>query len=127
MVGKTRRYWAKIIKKPVFDPDNNWKYTIITFTDISITKLRETLQHKVLDAMSKEFPLSEILDIICNEVELLAPEITASIIEVNAQGQLHSLSAPSLPDAYSASLNGIHIGPCRLMWNSCMAQSTCHC
>ncbi|MCG2574134.1 EAL domain-containing protein [Acinetobacter sp. ME22] len=111
VVGKTRRYWAKIIKKPVFDPDNNWKYTIITFTDISITKLRETLQHQVLDAMSKEFPLSEILDIICNEVELLAPEITASIIEVNAQGQLHPLAAPSLPDAYSASLNGIHIGP----------------
>lgn len=111
VIGKTRRYWAKIIKKPVFDPDKNWKYTIITFTDISITKLRETLQHQVLDAMSKEFALSEIFNIICNEVELLAPEITASILEVDAQGLLHPLSAPNLPESYCQLINDVHIGP----------------
>lgn len=28
VVAKNRRYWAKIIKKPILDPDNNRKYTI---------------------------------------------------------------------------------------------------
>ncbi|WP_111892315.1 GGDEF and EAL domain-containing protein [Acinetobacter sp. MB5] len=111
VIGKHRRYWAKIIKKPVFDPEKNWKYTIITFTDISISKLRETLQHQVLDAMSKEFELSDILNIICNEVEQLAPEITASIVEVDTQGLIHPLSAPNLPEHFNKIIKDMHIGP----------------
>ena len=111
VVAKNRRYWAKIIKKPVLDPDNKRKYTIITFSDISITKLRETLQHKVLEAMSKESSLTHVLDIICNEVELLAPEIAASILEVDAQGLLHPVSAPNLPAHYGQIINNVRIGP----------------
>jgi hypothetical protein len=48
---------------------------------------------------------------VCLEVERIAPEVTASILEVDAQGLLHPLAGPSLPQSYSALLDGVAIGP----------------
>jgi GAF domain-containing protein len=53
----------------------------------------------------------EVLEMVCLEVERIAPEVTASILEVDAQGLLHPLAGPSLPHSYSALLDGVAIGP----------------
>ena len=37
--------------------------------------------------------------------------VTASILEVDAQGLLHPLAGPSLPQSYSALLDGLAVGP----------------
>lgn len=65
-----------------------------------------------------ERPLTEVLNLICREVERIAPDIAATILEVDNYGlevdnygKLHPLAGPSMPDAYSQALDGSSIGP----------------
>ncbi|WEE76394.1 EAL domain-containing protein [Comamonas testosteroni] len=112
VVGKHgQRYWAKVISNPILDADGRWQYTVSMLTDITRSKMHEALQHRVLEAMARERPLVEVLEMVCLEVERIAPEVTASILEVDAQGLLHPLAGPSLPHSYSALLDGVAIGP----------------
>ena len=106
-----QRYWAKVVSNPVFDAAGNLQHTVTLFTDITQAKMHEALQHRVLEAMAREQPLTEVLELICQEVERIAPELAASILRVDDEGQLHSLAAPSLPVEYSRQLNGVRIGP----------------
>ncbi|SDI50544.1 sensor domain-containing protein [Pseudomonas panipatensis] len=106
-----QRYWAKITSNPIFDDAGRLQHTVTLLTDITQAKMHEALQHQVLEAMAREQPLTEILELICLEVERIAPEITASILAVDEQGLLHSLASPSLPQEYSRQLNGLSIGP----------------
>ena len=50
-------------------------------------------------------------ELLCREVERLAPSAICSILTVDAKGRLHPLPAPSLPDHYSRALDGLGIGP----------------
>jgi diguanylate cyclase (GGDEF)-like protein/PAS domain S-box-containing protein len=112
VVGKQgQRYWAKVTSNPVINDQGVWSCTVSVLTDITRSKMHEALQHRVLEAMAREQPLSEVLDMVCLEVERIAPEVTASILEVDAQGLLHPLASPSLPSSYSALLDGVAIGP----------------
>ncbi|MEE1923781.1 EAL domain-containing protein [Pseudomonas sp. 148P] len=106
-----QRYWAKVVSNPVFDDAGQLQHTVTLFTDITQAKMHEALQHRVLEAMAREQPLTEVLELICLEVERIAPELAASILRVDDEGQLHSLAAPSLPVEYSRQLNGVRIGP----------------
>ena len=106
-----QRYWAKVISNPVMGPDGQWRYTVTILTDITRAKMHEALQHQVLEAMARERPLAEVLDMVCREVERIAPDVQASILEVDEQGLLHPLAGPSLPPEYSAQLDGLPIGP----------------
>lgn len=105
-----QRYWAKVVCNPIYQ-DGQLQHTVTLLTDITQAKMHEALQHRVLEAMAREQPLTEVLELICLEVERIAPDITASILEVNAQGQLYSLAAPNLPAAYCREINGLSIGP----------------
>ena len=112
VVGKNgQRYWAKVISNPILDADGQWRYTVSMLTDITRSKMHEALQHRVLEAMARERPLAEVLEMVCQEVERIAPEVTASILEVDAQGLMHPLAGPSLPASYSQQLDGVAIGP----------------
>lgn len=112
VVGKHgQRYWAKVTSNPVINDQGVWVCTVSVLTDITRSKMHEALQHRVLEAMAREQPLSEVLDLVCQEVERIAPEVTASILEVDAQGLLHPLASPSLPTSYSSLLDGVAIGP----------------
>ena len=107
-----RRYWVKVISNPVgAENGDDWNYTVTTLTDITRAKMHEVLQHRVLEAMVRESPLSEVLELICHEVERISPEITSSILGVSEQGTLQSLVGPSLPPDYSRQLDGVPIGP----------------
>lgn len=112
VVGKHgQRYWVKAISNPVLDAGGQWRYTISVLTDITRSKMHEVLQHRVLDAMARDRPLAEVLEMVCLEVERIAPEVTASILEVDGNGALHPLAGPSLPASYSQTLDGVLIGP----------------
>ena len=91
-----RRYWVKVISNPVgAENGDDWNYTVTTLTDITRAKMHEVLQHRVLEAMVRESPLSEVLELICHEVERISPEITSSILGVSEQGTLQSLVGPT--------------------------------
>lgn len=69
------------------------------------------LQTEVLEAVAYGHPLATIVEILCHHAEVLAPEVMCSILTVDAAGRLHPLAAPSLPAEFSASVEGLAIGP----------------
>jgi len=112
VVGKNgQRYWATVVSNPVHDAQGAWQYAVTMLTDITSAKMHEALQHRALEAMAREQPLADVLDLVCQEVERIAPEVAASILEVDDQGLLHPLAGPSLPAEYSRALDGVAIGP----------------
>lgn len=106
-----RRYWAKILCNPVMDAQNQWAYTVSVLLDITKTKIHEVVHHRALQAMSRDLPLMQVLEVVCEEVERVAPEVCASILQVDEQGVLHPMASPSLPFSYSSQLDGVAIGP----------------
>lgn len=86
--------------------------SVTALTDITLTKMHEVLQTRVLEGMVNELPLPELMALVCREVERIAPEVTASILAVDAQGRLRPLAAPGLPPAICEALDGVSIGPC---------------
>jgi diguanylate cyclase (GGDEF)-like protein/PAS domain S-box-containing protein len=81
-------------------------------TDITLTKMREELQQKVLDAMARELSATEVAGILCREVERIAPEVVATFLRVDGDGRLFTLAAPRLPAAVTRAMDGEPIGPC---------------
>ena len=86
--------------------------SITVLTDITLTKMHEVLQKRVLEGMVNELPLADLMALVCREVERIAPEVTASILAVDELGLLHPLAAPGLPPAICQALDGVPIGPC---------------
>jgi hypothetical protein len=78
--------------------------------DRSIAELQR-LQGEILEAVARGESLARVADHLCRRVEALAPDALCSILTVDAQGRLHTLAAPSLPEAYSRSLDGMPSGP----------------
>src|SRR5699024_3494112 len=52
---------------------------VLTFTDLTLTKLHEALQSRVLEAMVHEVPLPQLMTLVCQEVERMAPDVIASV------------------------------------------------
>ena len=69
------------------------------------------LRNIILEMIAKGANLQATIDRLCLEIEMLAPAVTCSVLTVDREGLLHPLSAPSLPAEYSASLDGVMIGP----------------
>ncbi len=112
LVGKDgERYWVSARANPVMDAEGRLQTTVTVITDITESKMHEVLQRRTLEAMARDQPLSEVLDLVCREVERIAPGVAVSVLEVDDAGRLHPLAAPSLPAAYSAALDGVPIGP----------------
>ena len=112
LVGKNgERYWVSARANPIMGADGSLQTTVTVITDITEAKMHEVLQRRTLEAMARDQPLSEVLDLVCREVERIAPDIAVSVLEVDESGRLHPLAAPSLPAHYSAALDGVPIGP----------------
>jgi diguanylate cyclase (GGDEF)-like protein len=69
------------------------------------------LQNRILEMIARGEPLAATCIRLCREVEHLLPDLVCSVLTVDTAGLLHPLAAPSLPDAYSAALDGVAIGP----------------
>jgi len=69
------------------------------------------LQTAVLEAVARGETLASIGDEICRGVEASSEGIVCSILQVDENGALRPLSAPSLPDYYCRAIDGILAGP----------------
>ena len=85
--------------------------TVTVLSDITSTKMHEALQTRVLEGMVNELPLPELMNLVCNEVERIAPDVVASLLSVDAQGRIHPLAAPNLPRFIHQAIDGAPIGP----------------
>lgn len=61
--------------------------------------------------IAKGEALKPTTDRLCVEIEKRFPQLVSSILCVDEKGLLHPLSAPSLPEDYSAAIDGLAIGP----------------
>jgi diguanylate cyclase (GGDEF)-like protein len=69
------------------------------------------LQCDVLEAIASGQKLTKVLHTLCCQVETLAPQMACSVLGVDERRCFHTLAAPSLPELFSQSLDGIEIGP----------------
>jgi diguanylate cyclase (GGDEF)-like protein len=69
------------------------------------------LQHEILIAIASGKPLPDVMALLCARAEKIAPKAICSIIRVDSTGRLRPLAAPSIPQAYSDSIDGAAIGP----------------
>ncbi len=106
-----RPLWVSVVANPLFDAGGQFSGMVGVLTDITQTKMHEVLQYKLLHAMAEELPLTQLMDLVCREVEHIAPEVVASILAVDVQGQLQPLAGPSLPSGFSKAIAGLPIGP----------------
>ncbi len=77
----------------------------------TLTRLLLVLEHDVLKRIATGDSLASAMDMLCRRVERLAPAVVCSVLLVDADGYLRPLAGPSLDPAYSASLDGVPIGP----------------
>lgn len=69
------------------------------------------LQNTILEMVATGRSLDATMDRLCMGVEAILPGVVCSVLRVDRDGVLHPLSAPSLPEDYSAALDGLIIGP----------------
>ncbi|MFN3439051.1 MAG: EAL domain-containing protein [Acidovorax sp.] len=103
--------WISMVINASSDASGGPGGSITVLTDITLTKMHEVLQRRVLEGMVNELPLPNLMALVCREVERIAPEVTASILGVDEEGRLHPLAAPRLPPDICAALDGAAIGP----------------
>ena len=103
--------WVSAMVKPFRNARGRVKYIFALLTDISENKQLRSLQQLIMGALADELPLTEIADQLCRRVEIIAPDVVASVLHVDSDGLVHPLGGPSLPDDYSRALEGIAIGP----------------
>jgi diguanylate cyclase (GGDEF)-like protein len=69
------------------------------------------LQNVILEMIAKGEALEATMDRLCREIERQLPGVWCSVLRVERNGLLHPLAGPSFPDDYTASLEGLMIGP----------------
>lgn len=102
--------WMSAVVNPILDASGKLINAVCVMTDITNTKVHEVLQYRVLNAMARDSSLTEQMNLLCEEVERVAPEVIASILRVDEQGRLHTLAGPSLPEIYNRAMDGVQIG-----------------
>jgi len=104
--------WVKIIATPVRDEENNFKYFVTAFEDITERALSDQLirhQTKILELMAKNHPLEDSYLSVIQMIEDQAGALSA--VNVVDQGKLFVGAAPSFPKEFLAAVNGTSIGP----------------
>jgi PAS domain S-box-containing protein len=70
----------------------------------------EKIEKEIMEfSMSNQVKLKEVLELYSKKLEVLFPDMLASILEVK-KGKLKNLASPSLPKDYIRIINGIEIG-----------------
>jgi diguanylate cyclase (GGDEF)-like protein/PAS domain S-box-containing protein len=87
------------------------KYMVALLTDITESKQLWSLQQLIMSSLADEIPITDIADQLCRRVEAIAPDVVSSLLHIDGSGHIHPLGAPSLPDDFSRSLEGVAIGP----------------
>lgn len=101
--------WVSFSASAVTD-ERHRRYLIAEISDITYTRLHDALQGKVLQALLQDRPLTEILTLICREVEKLLHGVNMSVLRITDKC-LQPLAGPSLPTWYEEVIDGLPIGP----------------
>ncbi|MDR2209451.1 MAG: EAL domain-containing protein [Azoarcus sp.] len=103
------RVWAEISVSRI-EITGRALYLIIA-KNITLHKVHKALRHHVLQVMVNTESLQEVLSLLCQEINRIAPEISVSIAKLNANGRLYMLAAPDFPSEYISQTSDVEIGP----------------
>jgi diguanylate cyclase (GGDEF)-like protein/PAS domain S-box-containing protein len=103
-----QRFWCSITGNALRNDKGELQHTVSVLTDITDAKMHEVIQRRVLEAMVQEGPLTDVMNLLCREVERIAPEVVVSVLRVDG-GRLVTLAAPSLPDALSRRIDEANV------------------
>ncbi len=110
--GKTGdAVWLSLSLRALFAPDGSVRNLMAVMEDTTEARQIQALQRSVLGVLAEELPLREVMSFICQRVEEIFPEVICTVLSVDAELRLHPLAAPSLPDYYSAAIEGLQGGP----------------
>lgn len=70
-----------------------------------------SLQNEILESVAKGTCFSQVAEALCRRAEKLAPGALCTITAVDSEGLIHPVAGPSLPEDYSAAIDGVPIGP----------------
>ncbi|MDR1227562.1 MAG: EAL domain-containing protein [Azoarcus sp.] len=84
---------------------------LIIAKNITLSKVHKAFRYQVLRAMAQTDSLLEIMTLLCQEIQRIAPEISATVTQIDGEGRLRSLVAPDFPQHTAALIDGIEIGP----------------
>ncbi|MDR2015782.1 MAG: EAL domain-containing protein [Azoarcus sp.] len=103
------RVWAEISVSRI-EITGHILYLIIA-RNITLHKVHKALRQHVLQVMANTESLQEVLNLLCQEINRIAPEISVTIARLNSDGRLNTLAAPGFPSEYISQTNNIEIGP----------------
>ncbi len=103
--------WISANVKAFRDGRGRVRQMIALLSDISETKQLRSLQQLIMSALADELDITDIADRLCRRVEEIAPDVVSSLLHIDADGLIHPLGGPSLPEDYSRALEGVAIGP----------------
>ncbi len=103
--------WLSIAVSPIMTtaPSAGVVNTVSVLTDITATKVRESIQHRTLEALARDLPTSKIMADLCRSVERMAPGAIASVMRV-ADGRLRHVAMPSADPGAVAIFDDMPIG-----------------
>ncbi|MGY0197524.1 putative bifunctional diguanylate cyclase/phosphodiesterase [Leptothrix sp. BB-4] len=104
--------WARLTLDRLPGPSSGGPMlSALVIEDITTERIQAVLQAPVLDAIVHEQPLHELMALVCRQVEALAPDVVATVLGIDDEGQLDPLAGPSFPHEVSLGFKGIPIGP----------------
>ncbi|MDR3088034.1 MAG: EAL domain-containing protein [Azoarcus sp.] len=101
------RIWAEISVSRIETADQTLR--LVVARNITLTKVHKALRYQVLKAMAETESLLEVMQLLCQEIKRITPEISAVIAQVNNNGRLNTLAAPDFPDEYTRLIDGTEL------------------
>jgi diguanylate cyclase (GGDEF)-like protein/PAS domain S-box-containing protein len=106
-----REIWVSATVNPVLDAAGEIANAVCVISNITETRQTQVLQQRVLEAVARDDDLAVVANLICREVEAIAPGVICTVIRVDEEKTLRPLASPSLPDSYAQAISGVPIGP----------------
>lgn len=103
------RVWAEISVSSIKITDGT--LYLITAKNITLQKIHKTLPYRVFQAMAQTESLQEILNLLCQEIRLIAPEIFVAIARLDGNNCLQIQAAPGFPPEYISKIDNIESSP----------------
>lgn len=109
-------FWLEVDLVPLSDETGALSHWVVVQRDVTARKREEALrafETAVFGLIAAGAPLGDVLATILRAVEELSPGALASFVLLDEDGiHMRHRSAPSLPEAFSRSIDGVAIGPC---------------
>ena len=106
-----REVWLTLVMRALLDDEGKVRHLVGVLEDTTESRQIQTLQRDVLGAVAQDMPLQSVMRMICDRAESMFPEVLCSILSVDRDGLLHPMAGPSLPDSFTAAIEGLSIGP----------------